>query len=92
MQVATDTQNEQKQKQARHERQAEAIEELTSEGRYLTPKLYSAITGIPEQTLTNWRYKDRRGGLKRAPAGFPEYKYFGPSVRYWLAARRAGAA
>jgi hypothetical protein len=57
--------------------------ELTR-GRWITDRAYSDLHGIPRQTLINWRHRDRKAGRDQAEAGYPEYRYFGRAVRYWL--------
>jgi hypothetical protein len=52
--------------------------------RWVSEKVFAEIHGLSRQTLTNWRYKDRRAGRSEAPAGFPQYRYFGSTVRYRL--------
>jgi hypothetical protein len=55
-------------------------------GRWATVKEYVAFTGLSAQTLANWRYRDSQAGRTEAQPGFPRYRRFGGSVRYWLAA------
>jgi len=55
----------------------------TSSGAWLTEAQYAAKYGISRQTLTNWRYVDRKNGRTSAPDGFPIYKKFGNCVRYF---------
>jgi hypothetical protein len=49
---------------------------------WVTEKEYARLHGLSRQTLTNWRYRDRRAGRREAPAGYPQYKYFGQPFRY----------
>ena|SRR5579872_3732112 len=53
-------------------------------GQWVSERTFEEITGISRQTLTNWRYKDRKQGRTTAPPGFPEYRLFGRTVRYWV--------
>ncbi len=53
-------------------------------GRWVTEKQYGEIHGLSRQTLCNWRYRDQRAGRMAALDGFPNYRYFGSAVRYWL--------
>ena len=52
----------------------------------MTAKQYGEIFQLSEQTLSNWRFLDRRAGRKAARPGFPVYRYFGGTVRYYLPA------
>lgn len=58
-------------------------------GRWVTEKLYADLHGLSKQTLTNWRYRDRKAGRDQAGPGYPQYRYFGHAVRYWLAGGNA---
>lgn len=53
-------------------------------GRWVTAAEYARLTGLSEQTLANWRYRDRKAGRTEAEPGKPRYRYFGKAVRYWL--------
>lgn len=55
-------------------------------GRWVSEKVFAEIHGLAAQSLTNWRYRDRRAGRTGAGPGYPVYKYFGGAVRYWLPA------
>ena len=59
---------------------------MTSEehGFWVTPREFSRLTGIPRQTLANWRYQDRRAGRASAAPGRPIYRKFGNCVRYFV--------
>jgi hypothetical protein len=59
-------------------------------GRWVTAKEFAQIVGIKVQTLTNWRWQDRRAGREEAEPGKPRYRYFGSAVRYWLPAEMEG--
>ena len=62
-------------------------------GRWIKDAEFARIHGLSRQTLCNWRYRDRKAGLTQAAPGYPQYRYFGRAVRYWLAAEQpAGAA
>jgi hypothetical protein len=52
--------------------------------RWVTEQAYATIHSISRQTLTNWRYQDKRAGRDHAAPGFPEYRRFGRAVRYRL--------
>jgi hypothetical protein len=53
-------------------------------GRWVTAKVYAATYGLSEDTLGNWRWKDRIAGRSQAAPGYPLYRRFGRAVRYWL--------
>ena len=53
-------------------------------GRWVTERAYAEWHGLSKQTLTNWRWRDRKAGLSEAAAGYPQYRRFGRAVRYWL--------
>ena len=59
-------------------------QQTTVGGRWVTEREYARIHGLAPQTLTNWRYRDRRAGRTEAAAGYPRYRYFGAAVRYWV--------
>jgi|ERR1017187_609996 hypothetical protein len=59
-------------------------------GQWVSERIFEKITGISRQTLTNWRYKDRKQKRATAPPGFPEYRLFGRTVRYWVGEELAG--
>ena len=59
-------------------------------GRWIKEAEFASIHGLSRQTLCNWRYRDRKGGRTQAAPGYPEYRYFGRAVRYWLSAGLAG--
>jgi hypothetical protein len=50
----------------------------------VTEQIYANLHSISRQTLCNWRYRDRRAGRCQAMIGYPHYRYFGSTVRYWL--------
>ena len=54
------------------------------QGRWVPSKTYAGFYNISAQTLTNWRYADRKAGRTSAAPGFPVYRYFGRCVRYYL--------
>jgi hypothetical protein len=58
-------------------------------GRWITERQYAELTSISKQTLANWRFRDKKAGRSGAAPGFPVYRRFGRSVRYWV---DAGAA
>jgi hypothetical protein len=62
--------------------------ETLSGVRWVSEKVFAEIHGLSRQTLTNWRYRDRRAGRREAPPGYPQYRYFGSAVRYKLAEDR----
>jgi len=55
-----------------------------SSGRWVTEEVYAKLHSISRQTLNNWRYLDRKAGRRQAEAGYPQYRYFGAAVRYWV--------
>jgi hypothetical protein len=61
-------------------------------GRWVTAKVYARTYGLTEDTLGNWRWRDRQAGRDEAQPGFPRYRRFGRAVRYWLLAEDQGIA
>ena len=62
-------------------------------GRWIRDAEFARIHGLSRQTLCNWRYQDRKAGRTQAHPGYPQYRYFGRAVRYWLSAEQpAGVA
>ena len=57
---------------------------LTHCDRWVTERAYAEIHSLARGTLTNWRFLDRRAGRTEALPGYPRYRYFSTSVRYWL--------
>lgn len=55
-----------------------------SGGRWVSEAVYADIYALSRQTLTNWRYEDRKAGRNGAREGFPVYRRFGRAVRYWV--------
>ena len=55
-------------------------------GRWVSERLYSEFTGLKPQSLCNMRYRDRKAGRDHSLPGYPLYRRFGRSVRYWLPA------
>ena len=55
-------------------------------GRWIKEAEFAGIHGLSRQTLCNWRYRDRKAGRTAAAPGYPQYRYFGRAVRYWLPA------
>ena len=53
-------------------------------GRWIKEAEFASIHGLSRQTLCNWRYRDRKAGRTEALPGYPQYRYFGCAVRYWL--------
>ena len=53
-------------------------------GRWIKEAEFASIHGLNRQTLCNWRYRDRKAGRTEALPGYPQYRYFGCAVRYWL--------
>jgi hypothetical protein len=53
-------------------------------GKWVTERIYAELHSISRQTLANWRYRDRRAGRCQATIGYPQYRYFGSTVRYWV--------
>jgi len=58
---------------------------IQAAGLWASPKVYSLIYGVPEQTLATWRYHDKLAGREGAETGKPPYRRWGKSVKYWLA-------
>ena len=56
----------------------------TNAGRWVTENLYAELHGLARQTLTNWRYQDRKAGRLEPRPDYPRYRKFGAAVRYWL--------
>ena len=54
-------------------------------GRWVSAPVYSALFGFSTQTLSNWRQQDRDAGLTEPRPGYPIYRKFGTSIRYWVA-------
>jgi hypothetical protein len=52
------------------------------ERRWVRAKVYARTHDIRVQTLTQWRYQDRKLGLTSARPGFPIYKKVGTIVLY----------
>jgi hypothetical protein len=53
------------------------------QGRWVTARAYSELTGISSQTLSNWRSDDSKRGYIRP--GRPLWKRFGGGlIRYWV--------
>ena len=57
---------------------------IQAPGREVTPKVYSALKGISENTLGAWRLEDQRAGRNEALPGKPVYRRYGRAIRYWL--------
>jgi hypothetical protein len=55
-------------------------------GRWIKEAEFASIHGLSRQTLCNWLYRDRKAGRTQAASGYPQYRYFGRAVRYWLPA------
>jgi|HubBroStandDraft_5_1064220.scaffolds.fasta_scaffold111269_2 hypothetical protein len=55
-------------------------------GVWVTEKTYAATYVLNRQSLANWRMGDRRAGRTCARLGYPQYRYFGRTVRYRLEA------
>jgi len=53
-------------------------------GRWITERQYAELHSISRQTLSNWRFRDRRAGRSSASPGYPVYRRFGRAVRYYL--------
>lgn len=51
---------------------------------WVTEREYARFFSLNRQSLANWRWADRRLGLKSARPGYPTYKYIGGTVRYLL--------
>jgi hypothetical protein len=66
------------------------VSESFSSGQWVTEAEYAQKHRLARQTLTNWRFRDRRAGRKQAQPGYPIYRYFGGAVRYWLPADEIG--
>ena len=58
-------------------------------GQWVKDTVYARIHGIHRQTLANQRYRDRKAGRSGAALGYPFYKKFGGSIRYWLPSNAA---
>lgn len=67
------------------ELQAPKTTQNVGPGRWVTERVYAEYHGLARQTLTNWRYRDRKAGRNHAEPGYPQYSYFGRAVRYWVA-------
>lgn len=61
----------------------------TRTGKWVTAAVYGEFHGIPEETLANWRYRDKLAGRTEALPGFPKYQRFGRAVRYSMEATPA---
>jgi len=53
-------------------------------GRWISERAFANLHGLSKQTLANWRYRDHKAGRAEAGPGYPQYRYFGRAVRYWL--------
>lgn len=62
------------------------VEQYLKGGRWINERLFAELHGLAAQTLCNWRYRDRKAGRTGAAPGYPQYRYFGGAVRYWLEA------
>lgn len=58
-------------------------------GKWVSAKVYATFFGLSQDTLGNWRWRDRRAGRSEAVPGFPVYRRFGRAVRYWLPSQNA---
>ncbi len=63
-----------------------AITKCETRGKWVTAHVFAELHSLSEQTLSNWRFQDRRAGRTEAAPGFPRYLRFGKAVRYWLPA------
>lgn len=70
------------------ELEEQTVDELAlgtdGDGSWITEKDFARTYKLSPRTLTNWRYRDRKEGRTEAAPGYPIYKYFGRSVRYFL--------
>jgi hypothetical protein len=55
-------------------------------GRWVTAMVYAKIFALSEGTLATWRFQDKNAQPAREAAlpGYPVYRRFGRSIRYWL--------
>ncbi len=53
--------------------------------KWVTAQVFAEVYGLRSQTLSNWRYQDRKAGRTEAAPGHPVYRRFGKAVRYPLA-------
>lgn len=65
---------------------------VTTSGKWVSDKIYSDYTGVPRQTLSNWRYRDRLAGRTEPLPGYPRYTRYGRAIRYWLPTNDGGRA
>lgn len=59
---------------------------LQAGGRWITARDYSELHSIPVKSLDAWRYRDHLQGRTTAAEGYPVYRRFGRSIRYWVPA------
>ena len=60
-------------------------------GHWIKEAEFASMHELSRQTLCNWRYRDRKAGRTQASPGYPQYRYFGRAVRYWLPAEAPAA-
>jgi len=54
----------------------------SAQGKWISAGEFARILGISEQTLANWRHKEKR--LGKRPSGAPRWIKVGSVIRYWL--------
>jgi hypothetical protein len=55
-------------------------------GRWITEKAFADLHSLHRQTLANWQSADLKAGRTEAEPGYPQYRRYGRSVRYWYIA------
>jgi hypothetical protein len=63
---------------------AQADTQILLKQQWITEKAFARIYGLSRQTLANWRYRDRLAGRREAASGYPQYRRWGNSIRYFI--------
>lgn len=63
----------------------------TYAGVWITEKEYAALYALNRQTLSMWRFDDRKAGRTCALPGYPTYRKIGNAVRYLVEPLRGQA-
>lgn len=67
-----------------------AVKTPNVESLWVNETLFARLIGSSVQSLRNQRYRDLKDGRKEAKEGYPRYRRFGKSVRYWRADAQIG--